>query len=73
MRHLEKIINWASSIENIRVIILSGSLTSNSKQDMLSDYDIAVYGSNFDFIENDDWLNNIQDYWVCIHDQFKFL
>jgi aminoglycoside 6-adenylyltransferase len=73
MRHLEKIISWANSIGDIRVIILSGSLTSNSKQDMLSDYDIAVYGSNFDFIENDDWLNNIQNYWVCIHHQFEFL
>ena len=73
MRHLEKIINWANSISNIRVMILSGSLTGKGKQDILSDYDIAVYGSDFNFIDSDDWLNNIQDYWVCIHDQFEFL
>jgi aminoglycoside 6-adenylyltransferase len=73
MRHLEKIINWANSISNIRAMILSGSLTSKGKQDILSDYDIAIYGNEFDFIENDDWLNNIQEFWVCIHDQFEFL
>jgi aminoglycoside 6-adenylyltransferase len=73
MRHLQKIITWANSIDNIRAMILSGSLTSKGKQDILSDYDIAVYGNEFDFIENDDWLNNIREYWVCIHDQFNFL
>src|SRR5690348_12034532 len=73
MRHLEKIISWANSIENIRAMILSGSLTSKGKQDILSDYDIAVYGNDFAFIENDDWLNSIQEYCVCIHDRFDFL
>src|SRR3954463_9666521 len=73
MRHLEKIINWANSTESIRAIILSGSLTSKGKKDILSDYDIAFYGNDFTFIGNDEWLNNIQEYWVCIHDQFKFL
>src|SRR5690349_8781718 len=73
MRHLEKIINWANSISNIRAMILSGSLTSKGKQDILSDYDIAIYGNEFDFIENDDWLNNIQEFWICIHDRFEFI
>jgi aminoglycoside 6-adenylyltransferase len=73
MRHLQKIINWANSNENIRALILSGSLTSQSKQDMLSDFDIAVYGNDLGFIEDDDWLNSIQQYWVCIHDRFEFL
>lgn len=73
MRHLEKIINWANSIHGIRALILSGSLTGKGKQDVLSDYDIAVYGNEFDFIENDDWLNSIQEHWVCIHDCFKLL
>ena len=73
MRHLEKIINWANSIDSIKALILSGSLTGKGKQDILSDYDIAVYGNEFDFIENDDWLNNIQESWVCIHEQFELL
>lgn len=73
MPHLQKIINWANAIESIRAVILSGSLTGKGKQDFLSDYDIAVYGNDFSFIENNDWLNSIQKYWVCIHDQFEFL
>jgi len=73
MRHLEKIIDWANSIKGIRAMILSGSLTSKGRQDILSDYDIAVYGHEFDFIENDDWLNNIREHWVCIHDRFDLL
>ena len=72
MQNLEKIINWANSLENIKILILSGSLAAKGKKDELSDYDIAVYGTDFNFIENDDWLKNIQEYWVCIHDQFLF-
>jgi len=54
-------------------MILSGSLASKGKKDFLSDYDIALYCHDFNFLSKDDWINEIQDYWVCIHDKFKFL
>ncbi len=73
MQKLEKIINWANSKDEIRALILSGSLTAKGKKDELSDYDIAVFGTDFYFINNDNWLNEIQNYWVCIHDKFQFL
>jgi aminoglycoside 6-adenylyltransferase len=73
MQKLEKIINWADSKDTIRVLILSGSLAAKGKKDQLSDYDIAVYGTDFYFIDNDNWLNEIQNYWVCIHAKFRFL
>src|SRR6266487_4502005 len=72
MQNLEKIINWADSKDTIRALILSGSLAAKGKKDELSDYDIAVYGTGFDFINNDNWLSEIQNYWVCIHDRFQF-
>src|SRR5438105_1352626 len=73
MQKLEKIINWANSKDEIRALILSGSLAGKGKKDELSDYDIAVYGTNFYFIQDDNWLKEIQNYWLCIHDQFLFL
>ena len=54
-------------------MILSGSLTTKGKKDFLSDYDIAIYCQDFNFITTDEWLYDIQNYWVCIHDKFKFL
>jgi aminoglycoside 6-adenylyltransferase len=73
MQKLEMIINWANSRDEIRALILSGSLAGKSKTDELSDYDIAVFGTDFYFIQDDNWLNEIQNYWVCIHDKFRFL
>jgi len=73
MQKLEQIINWANSKEEIRALILSGSLAGKGRTDELSDYDIAAFGSDLDFIQDDNWLHEIQNYWVCIHDQFQFL
>jgi len=70
---LKKIINWANSTDQIRALILSGSLAGKGKMDKLSDYDIALYGTDFHFIQDDNWINEIQNYWVCIHDKFRFL
>jgi len=53
-------------------MILSGSLASKGKKDFLSDYDIALYCYDINFLKKDDWLYEIQDYWVCIHDKFNF-
>ena len=72
MKKLEKITNWANSKPGISALILSGSLAGKGSKDALSDYDIAVYGNEFDFIKSDDWLREIDDYVVCIHDSFGF-
>src|SRR5689334_19099224 len=73
MQNLDKIIRWGKDSASVRAMILSGSLAGKGSTDELSDYDIAIFGNDFSFIETDDWLNNIQDYWVCIHDQFEML
>ena len=72
MLNLEKIVNWGKENSSVSVLILSGSLAGKGKKDDLSDYDIAVFGDDFDFIENDNWIKDIDDYLVCIHDQFEF-
>jgi len=73
MELLEKIINWAEKKAGISVLILSGSLAAKGKKDSLSDYDIAVYGNDFDFIKQDDWIDDIDHYLICIHESFEFL
>jgi len=73
MVELEKIVDWANRKVPIRALILSGSLASRGKKDDFSDYDIAVYSTEFDFIRNDEWIKEIGDYLVCIHDEFEMM
>src|SRR5437868_6894893 len=68
---LSKIIQWADVRDNVRALILSGSLAGKGRRDELSDYDIAVYGNEFSFIADDKWLQEIDDFWLCIHDEFN--
>ena len=72
MNMLEKIVSWANKNDRVRAVILSGSHASKGKTDQLSDYDLALYGSGFDFINDDCWLTEIEQYWICIHDHFNF-
>ena len=53
MYKLEKIIRWQVAKKIFRALILTGSLASRGFVDNFSDYDIAVYGKNFDFIKTD--------------------
>lgn len=69
---LQKVINWGENNNCIKALILTGSLAGKGKVDELSDLDIAVFGTDFTFIQNDDWLSHIDNVWVCIHDQFSF-
>ncbi|HUR10739.1 MAG TPA: aminoglycoside 6-adenylyltransferase [Flavitalea sp.] len=69
---ITKIISWASQRENIQVLLLSGSLANAVRADDLSDIDLAVFGYDFNFIENDQWLSEIGSPCVCIHDHFNF-
>jgi aminoglycoside 6-adenylyltransferase len=72
MNILEKIISWTNRNDQVRALILSGSHAGKGKTDQLSDYDLAFYGSGFDFINDDRWLTEIEQYWICIHDHFDF-
>jgi aminoglycoside 6-adenylyltransferase len=69
---LQKIVLWGKSVKSIDALLLTGSLAGQGKTDELSDLDIAVFGTDFTFIKNNEWLIAIDDTWVCIHDQFVF-
>ena len=74
MAVLGNLISWSEKNEKIRGLILSGSrVAKDNKVDFLSDFDITVVVNDIDFIKNDDWLNELQEYWVCIHDGFDLL
>lgn len=73
MLQLDKIVRWAEKNPSVNALLLSGSLAGRGRKDIFSDYDIAVYGNNFDFIDDDEWLKQIGNYLVCIHDNFEFL
>ena len=49
-----------------------GSLAGQGKKDHLSDLDISIFGSHFDFISDDAWLDAIAPNIVCIHEQFQW-
>ncbi len=69
---LQKVITWGKVNDCVDALMVTGSLAGNGKTDVLSDIDIAVFGNDFTFIQNDDWLSDIGNTWVCIHDQFYF-
>ena len=71
---LDRIVSWAENNESIRGLILTGSrANSHDKTDFLSDYDIAVFGTGFEYISSDDWLINFEKHWICVHDRFTLV
>jgi aminoglycoside 6-adenylyltransferase len=69
---LQRIVRWGNNQANVDVLLLTGSLAGDSKTDHLSDIDLAVFGSEFNFIKDNSWLTDIGDCWVCVHDSFVF-
>ncbi|MFL5787293.1 MAG: aminoglycoside 6-adenylyltransferase [Flavisolibacter sp.] len=68
----EKILHWINNNNNIRAVLLTGSRGADTFVDELSDYDLALFGINFQFIQNDEWLNEIGHYLICLHEQFFY-
>ncbi|MCG8488065.1 MAG: aminoglycoside 6-adenylyltransferase [Chromatiales bacterium] len=56
---LKQIEKWALEEECIRAVVLTGSRTAaTSNTDLLSDYDIAVYTTDWSqFLNSDNWIN----------------
>ena len=68
---LSQIQAWAEGINGIRTILVVGSMAGTGKQDELSDFDISVFGDQFDFISSDNWLDQISPWVICIHEKFS--
>lgn len=71
--NIERIIKWGQTTHEVRAMILTGSRASRNQTDFLSDYDIAIFGNDCNFISDDRWIENIDNYLICIHDKFIFL
>jgi aminoglycoside 6-adenylyltransferase len=67
---LDQILRWAEKKQSVRTLILVGSRANPAKQDERSDYDISIFGEDFDFIEKDEWLTDIFPPLLCIHEKF---
>jgi aminoglycoside 6-adenylyltransferase len=62
---IERVVEWARKHEQIRVAILTGSRAGGAQIDEFSDYDVALYGYNFEpFLHSNTWIREIGDYWV---------
>src|SRR5437764_3795329 len=71
--YFKNTMHWLTEQKDIQVVLLSGSRARENDFDELSDYDLAVYGTEFNFLNNDEWLKAIGPFLICIHDQFQFL
>lgn len=66
---INKILRWAKHEKSIRTVILTGSRATD-KYDELSDYDLALFCTDFDaFICDDTWLSKIGQVWVCVYEK----
>lgn len=71
---LEKIIRWAERESFIQVVILQGSRATLDPIHDLSDYDLAVFCTNFEpYTQSESWLTKIAPPWVCVKEKISFL
>jgi aminoglycoside 6-adenylyltransferase len=69
---LSRILDWANNTDSVRVVLLVGSRAQGKKVDKFSDFDLSIFGHNFEFIRDDQWLKKISDPVICIHDEFSW-
>ncbi|MBE3115544.1 MAG: aminoglycoside 6-adenylyltransferase [Actinobacteria bacterium] len=70
---LKSIINFAKNDENIRAIILEGSIAAQFQTDALSDYDLNLFCINYDsYLSNADWLDQFGKVLLYQKEQFQF-
>ena len=70
---LDKVIVLANANEDIRAVILEGSLSTQFQADELSDYDINIYTCNAEkYLIDDRWLSQIGEVLLYKKEQFQF-
>ena len=72
MEILSRILDWANITDSVRVVLLVGSRAQGKTVDNFSDFDLSIFGHDFDFINDDQWLKKISNPLICIHDQFAW-
>lgn len=70
---LDKLVAFAQADDNVRALILEGSVAVGSQVDVLSDYDVNVYAREHDrYLTDDHWLAQIGDVLLYQREQFTF-
>lgn len=69
---LNKITNWAKEDENIRSLLVEGSVAQGSA-DELSDVDVSIFARDIESLINDNsWISKIANVWVYSPDKYNF-
>lgn len=69
---LNKIIKWGEGNENIRGLIVEGSIAQGSS-DELSDVDISIFAKDIEpLIKDDSWISKVASIWVYSPDKYDF-
>ncbi len=59
---IDKIVALAHADDDIRAVILEGSLAAHFQVDELSDYDINIYARKYaSYLEDDQWMRQVGD------------
>ena len=70
---IDKIVAFAQADEDIRAVILEGSLAAHFQVDELSDYDINIYALNYEhYLADDRWMSQIGDVLLYQKEHFQF-
>jgi aminoglycoside 6-adenylyltransferase len=65
-----KITDWLGRQNDIRLALMVGSRAGGGRTDPLSDFDISLFGETGQAPADDQWLDGLAPYWICIHDHF---
>lgn len=70
---LDKIIALSNADEQIRAVILEGSLTTGSYVDELSDYDVNIFAKRYDhYLDDDSWMEGIGTVLLYQKEEYMF-
>lgn len=70
---LDKALALAQADDDIRAVILEGSLATHFQADELSDYDLNIYTRNAEkYLSDDQWLSQIGEVLLYKKEQFQF-
>jgi len=70
---LDKIVAFALADEEIRAVILEGSLATGAQVDELSDYDVNIYARNSEhYLSDDHWMTHFGEVLLYQKEVFQF-
>ena len=70
---LDKIVTFALADEDIRAVILEGSLATGALVDELSDYDINIYARRYEpYLRDDRWMSRFGEVLLYQKEEFQF-